>query len=51
MLIQDLKASVQASIRTGTVYIDGPRFSLDALADTPRARYNPSNFEARYGDY
>ncbi|ODM15567.1 hypothetical protein SI65_09170 [Aspergillus cristatus] len=47
----DMKASIQATIRTGTVYINEPRFSLEALADTRRTRSNPSYFSERYGDY
>lgn len=38
-------------IRTGTIYIDGSQFSLDALADTRRARSNPSTFTDQYGEY
>lgn len=53
--IQDMKASnvIRSSSRTGTICIDGLRFSLDALADTRRARcnYNLSDFEVKYGDY
>ncbi|KAB8271664.1 hypothetical protein BDV30DRAFT_240316 [Aspergillus minisclerotigenes] len=47
----ELKASIQASIRTGTVYIDEPRFSLNALADTHRSRSKPSHFSEIYGEY
>ncbi|ODM15464.1 hypothetical protein SI65_09067 [Aspergillus cristatus] len=48
-----MKAFIQSSSRTGTIYIDGLRFSLDALADTRRARrnHNLSDFEVKYGDY
>ncbi|KAB8256224.1 hypothetical protein BDV32DRAFT_129624 [Aspergillus pseudonomiae] len=46
-----LKASLHATIRTGTIYVDGPRFSLDALADTRRSRRDPSYFSKIYGDY
>ncbi|EIT82286.1 hypothetical protein Ao3042_00539 [Aspergillus oryzae 3.042] len=47
----ELKASIQASIRTGTVYIDEPRFSLNALADTHRSQSKPSYFSEIYGEY
>ncbi|QMW26339.1 hypothetical protein COH20_010775 [Aspergillus flavus] len=47
----ELKASIQASIRTGTVYIDEPRFSLNALAETHRSRSKPSYFSEIYGEY
>lgn len=46
-----MKASIQASIRTGTVYIDEPRFSLNALADTHRSQSKPSYFSEIYGEY
>ncbi|KAB8206011.1 hypothetical protein BDV34DRAFT_234965 [Aspergillus parasiticus] len=47
----DMKASIQASIRTGTIYIDEPHFSLNALADTRRSRSEPSYFSEIYGEY
>ncbi|KAG2421937.1 hypothetical protein HFD88_005913 [Aspergillus terreus] len=47
----DLKASVQASLRTGTLYVDGPRFSMDALVDLRRSRPLLSRFSDIYGDY
>ncbi|OJJ35545.1 hypothetical protein ASPWEDRAFT_28171 [Aspergillus wentii DTO 134E9] len=47
----DMKASIQASIRTGNIYIDEPRFSLAALADTRRTRTKPSCFPSKYGEY
>ena len=48
---QDMKASIQATIRTGTVYISQPRFSLDALDDTRRTQSSRSYFSEKYGDY
>ena len=50
--LQAFKASIQSTIRTGVIYIDGPRFSLDALADIRRLRKNvsPSFFDT-YGSY
>jgi hypothetical protein len=48
---QDLKASFQASIRTGAIYFDQPRLSLDAIADLRRSRGYRSSFSRKYGDY
>lgn len=48
---QDLKASIQASIRTGVIYFDNPRLSLDAIADTRRSRRSLDYFSQKYGDY
>ncbi|KNG83769.1 hypothetical protein ANOM_008225 [Aspergillus nomiae NRRL 13137] len=48
---RNLKASLHATIRTGTIHVGGPRFSLDALADTRRSRHDPSYYSKIYGDY
>ncbi|GAB1206298.1 hypothetical protein APSETT445_004983 [Aspergillus pseudonomiae] len=48
---QNVKASLHTTIRTGTIYVDGPRFWLDALADTRRSCHDPSYYSKIYGDY
>ncbi|KAJ5360778.1 hypothetical protein N7517_009969 [Penicillium concentricum] len=47
----DIMASIQATIRTGVIYFDQPRLSLDAIADVRRSRKDPSYFSRKYGDY
>lgn len=46
-----MKASAQATIRTGVIYFDSPRLSLDAIADTRRSTRNRDYFSRKYGDY
>ena len=51
---QDNKASIQSTIRLGTVvFSDEPRLNLEALSEVPRYRLGDSNqaFISRFGDY
>lgn len=46
-----MKASIQSTICTRTVYINEPRFSLEALDDIWRTQSSRSYFSEKYGDY
>lgn len=48
---QDMMGYVQATVRTGVIYFDEPRLSLDAIAAVRRSRKDPSYFSRNYGDY
>ncbi|KXG46652.1 uncharacterized protein PGRI_055080 [Penicillium griseofulvum] len=47
----DMKGSVQSTIRTGVIYFDQPRLSLDAIADIRRSKRDRVYFSQQYGDY